>query len=160
MTRSEDPDLLSMMAALLGTTPEVLAGGDAGAARARLDGVRSAIGRLLVQVRAGEVDEQKLSAGVAGLREAMSRAGVLVEADDAARPAGELDTAALSGALRSLTGWLEEKQPGSGAEVDALMAELDRAFASPAAAAEEAERDRRIRSDASDAIARRLRQAG
>ncbi len=57
--RSDDPDLLAMLAAFLGTTPEALAGADADAMRARLGAVRGAIGRLMAAAAAAEPDEAR-----------------------------------------------------------------------------------------------------
>lgn len=171
---SEDPDLLSMLARLMGTTPEALAGDDADAVRARLAQVRSAVGRLIAAGSTGsppsspadDVDEEKLRAGAAELRAALARAGIdtgSAPSGDAARPGGEaqVELQALARAFHIMTEFLEQRRPGLGAEVDALTASLDKAFGKlRGEEAARAARDERIASDVRGSIADHLRRVG
>lgn len=172
--RSDDPDLLAMLAAFLGTTPEALAGADADAVRARLAAVRGSVGKLMAAAAASEPDEQQLAADVKQLRDSLAgidlaKAGA--KDDDAPRLAGDpahkedaraIDPRELARALETLTAWIDRRQPGAGREVDALLADLERTVGKllPGAAAEAAKRDERIRSDAQSSIAEHLRRAG
>ena len=88
--RSDDPDLLAMLAAFLGTTPEALAGADADSVRDRLASVRSSIGRLMAAAAAAEPDEDQLAAAVKKLRDSVAGIDLAKGAtgDDAPRLAG------------------------------------------------------------------------
>lgn len=166
--RSDDPDLLAMLAAFLGTTPEALAGADVDDVRARLATVRGSIGKLMAMAAAAEPDENQLAADMKQLRDSL--AGIDppegTTGDDAPRLAGEearaIDPRELARALETLTAWVDRRQPGAGREVDALLADLERTVGKllPGAAAEAAKRDERIRSDAQSSIAEHLRRAG
>jgi hypothetical protein len=167
-SRSDDPDLLAMLAAFLGTTPEALAGADVDDVRARLATVRGSIGKLMAMAAAAEPDENQLAADMKQLRDSL--AGIDPPAgasgDDAPRLAGDearaIDPRELARALETLTAWVSRRQPGAGGEIDALLADLERTVGRllPGAAAEAAKRDERIRSDAQSSIAEHLRRAG
>lgn len=167
--RSDDPDLLAMLAAFLGTTPEALAGADVDAVRERLASVRGSVGRLIAAAAAAEPDETALAADMKQLRDSL--AGIELpegaSGDDAPRLAGDdharaLDARELARALEALTAWVDRRQPGAGREVDALLAELERTIGRllPGAAADAAKRDERIRGAAQSSIADHLRRAG
>ena len=166
--RSDDPDLLAMLAAFLGTTPEALAGADADAVRARLGAVRGAVGQLMAAAAAAEPDEARLAADAVKLRDSL--AGIDLEkpaagGDDAPRLAGEsrdIDPRQLALAMQTLTTWLDRRPPGAGREVDALLADLERTLGRllHGAAAEAKARDEQIRGDARSSIADHLRRAG
>jgi hypothetical protein len=176
MSRTDDPDLLAMLAAFLGTTPEALAAGNAEAVRARLGEVRAAVATLIeASARAGAADSgdsedsvaaDRLREAAAELRRALGRAGLnvadITRGDDAPRAqGGEPDPHALAQAFGTLTDWLEQRRPGIGREVDALIAELDRVFgALPGARAARAAREERVRGDVRDSIAENLRRVG
>jgi hypothetical protein len=147
-------DLMSLLARVLEGARERLAGDGAAPVRARVEAVRGAVERLLPAAGGGEpVDPQRLAADARALRAALA---------PAAGERGPDELAALRGAAASLAEWLEGGAR-SGGEVDAIVAELERtlgAIGSPAAAAAQEERDRRLRDSVQASIADRLRRAG
>jgi len=174
MSRPDDPDLISLLPALLARTRETLAGPEGAAARARLDQISAALGRLIraakaeakaeakgearteADAEAGEPeDTARLAADGAALRAALDQAGTA--------GSGRPELAALARSFDTLAAWLEHGHPGSGPDVDSLIARMEEAFGgarSPAAAAAEEERDRRLRERVQESISERLRKAG
>ena len=168
MSRTDDPDLLAMLAAFLGTTPEALAGSNAETVRARLGDVRGALGEL-VAASAGAADPdapdpvqaERLRAAAEDLRRALGQAGLDVAAITPGADVGNAAPPALTQAFATLTDWMDQRRPGIGREVDALIAELDRVFgALPGARAARAAREERVRGDVRDSIAENLRRFG
>ena len=178
MSPPQGPDLMSLLARLLGVTRETLAGDDAAAVRARIEAVRLAVGRL---VPAGAADDgpadaaapspetARLSADLGALRAALAGSGAGasagVGADGGVGGAGGegLDLASLARMFETLSGWLEQGTPGPADEVDSIVHRLEQAFepmASPGAGAARKERDERIQSAVSSSISERLREAG
>lgn len=152
----EDVDLVSLLARLLEATREALAGEGAAEAVGRVDRVRAALDSMMRRRGEGEepADRDALRADVAAIRDVLAESGTGAARGDMGRVAA---------ALQSLLGWLEHGRPGQGAEVDSIVAQLEKTFgsvASPGARAAEKERDERIRSDVRASISERLRQAG
>jgi hypothetical protein len=165
---AEAPDLLGLLAGLLGTTPARLAG-DPAAYRAQVERVRAAAARWRDVVADPSSDAAARDAAEHELRTLLSTTGTHAAATATGR-AGDLEDTVralgveperIAGALRAIADWLEQRTPAAGAAVDHMIAALDAAAApflgrvTPAAA--EAERDRRIRESARAAIASRIK---
>ena len=167
-TGGEAPDLLGLLAGLLGTTPDWLAG-DPAAYRAQFERVRAAAARWREVIADPRSDAAARDAAEADLRAVIAATGDRAAATAATRTAdleGALravgaDPGRIAEALRIVADWLEQRTPAAGAAVDRIIAALDAAAApflgrlTPAAA--EAERDQRIRESARAAIAARLK---
>lgn len=158
-------DLLGLLAGLLGTSVDRLAG-DPAAYRAHVERVRVASVALAAAVQDPDGDAQSRGVAADRLRELVeeiAHAG----AESSKRNVSDLprtltalgvDVAHFAGPLRVVVAWLEQRSPEAGASVDRLIAELER-VAEPVAgerARREAERDARIRDSARSAIAARL----
>lgn len=161
-------DLLGLLAGLLGTTPDRLAS-DPAAYHAHVDRVRAAAQKWRDAITDPCSDPVARNTAEAELRGLLSAAGeqattgATVHAADLERTVQALgiDTGHIAGALRTIAEWLEQRTPAAGAAVDRMIAALD-AAASPflgrlTPAAEEAERDQRIRESARVAIAAHLK---
>jgi hypothetical protein len=164
----EDPDRLGLLAGLLGTTPDRLAG-DPTTYRAQLERVRAAAARWREVAAEPSSDATARDAAQAELRTLLSTTATDAAATAAGR-VGDLDGTVhalgvepdrITGALRAIADWLELRTPAAGAAVDRMLAALDNAAApflgqlTPPAA--EAERDQRIRESARAAIAARIK---
>lgn len=165
---AEAPDLLGLLAGLLGTTPDRLAG-DPAAYRAQVERVRAAAARWREVVSDPSSNATLRDAAEAELRSLLSTTGAHATATASGR-AGDLDGTVralgveperIAGALRTIVDWLEQRTPTAGAAVDRMIAALDAAAApflgNLAPAAVEAERDQRIRESARAAIAARIK---
>jgi hypothetical protein len=167
-TAGDGPDLLGLLAGLLGTTPDRLAG-DPAAYHAHVERVRAAAARWREVLADPHSDDDARAATEAELRAVLAVSGERAassattrggDLESAVRAAG-IDTGRIAEALRTIADWLEQRTPAAGAAVDRLIAALDAAAApflgrlTPAAA--EAERDSRIRESARAAIAARLK---
>lgn len=165
---SEAPDLLELLAGLLGTTPDRLAG-DPTAYRARVERVRAAAAHWREVVSDPSSNATARDAAEAELRNLLSTTGAHAAATASGR-AGDLDGTVrtlgveperIAGALHAIADWLEQRTPAAGAAVDRMIAALDAAAApflghlTPAAV--EAERDQRIREATRAAIAARIK---
>jgi len=162
------PDLLGLLAALLGTTPDRLAG-DPAAYHAHVERVRAAAARwrdVIADPRSDAVARAEAEAELRGLLTttgAQATSTATTRAGDLERAVHTLgvDPGRIADALRTIADWLEQRTPAAGAAVDSMVAALDAAAApflgraTPAAA--EAERDQRIREAARAAIASRLK---
>jgi hypothetical protein len=162
------PDLLGLLAGLLGTTPDRLAG-DPAAYRAQVERVRAAAARWREVLSDPHSDATARDAAEAELRALLATTSERVTATAAGR-SGDLEGAVralgvdpdrIAGALRTVADWLEQRTPEAGAAVDRMIAALDAAAArflgrlTPAEA--EAEREQRIRESARAAIASRIK---
>jgi len=165
---AEAPDLLGLLAGLLGTTSDRLAG-DPTAYRVQVERVRAAAARWREVISDPHSDVAARDDAEAELRILLSTTGSHAAATAAGR-AGDLEGTVralgvepdrIAGALRAIADWLEQRTPAAGAAVDLMIAALDTAAApflghlTPAAA--EAERDQRIRESARAAIASRIK---
>lgn len=162
------PDLLGLLAGLLGTTPDRLAG-DPAAYHAQVERVRAAAQKWRDAIADPRSDPAARSTAEAELRGLLSAAGEQATAGATTRAADlertvqalGIDPDRIAGALRTIAEWLQQRTPAAGAAVDRMIAALDAAAApflgrlSPAAA--EAERDQRIRDSARAAIAAHLK---
>lgn len=161
-------DLLGLLAGLLGTTPDRLAG-DPAAYRAHVQRVRAAATRWREVMADPHSDDVARATAEAELRAVLAASGEHAAATATTR-SGDLegtlratgvDTGPIAEALRTIADWLEQRTPAAGAAVDRLIAALDAAAApflgrlTPAEA--EAERDARIRESARAAISARLK---
>ena len=177
---TDPPDLMGLLARLLGVTRESLAGDDAAAVRARVDAVRAAIDRM-VPLAAGAPggadarpgvdpdlppDAAPLAGEVAALRSALAGTGMAavlgVPSVDEDAP---LDFARLASLFATLGDSLERvgRTQVDGAEVDSIVRRLEETFepmASAGARAAARERDERVGRAVSSTISERLRQAG
>lgn len=164
----EAPDLLGLLAGLLGTTPDRLAG-DPTTYHAQVERARAAAARWREVVSDPNSDAAARATTEAELRTLLSTTGTHAAATAAGR-AGDLEGAVralgvepdrITGALRAIADWLEQRTPATGAFVDRMIAALDTAAApfrgQPTPAADEAERDRRIRQSARAAIGARVK---
>ncbi len=164
---ADAPDLLGVLAGLLGTTPARLAG-DPDAYRAQVERVRTATASLAAAVADPTGDDAGRRAAAAGLRQVLVDTVASADATAQARTADVPATLAALGidldrfaaALRTVTDWLEQRTPAAGAAVDRLVAALDAAagplLGGPDRAARDAARDDRARTAARTAIAARL----
>ena len=167
-TAGEAPDLLGLLAGLLGTTPDRLAG-DPATYRAQVERVHAAAARWREVISDPHSDVAARAAAEAELRALFATTGEHAAATAASR-SGDLegavralgvDPSRIVGALRTIADWLEQRTPAAGAAVDRMIAALDAAAApllgrlTPAAA--EAEREQRIRASARAAIASRIK---
>lgn len=165
---AEAPDLLALLAGLLGTTPDRLAG-DPTAYRAQVERVQAATARWREVVSDPRSDPAMRDSAEAELRALLSTTGEQAAAtanaqtgdlENAVRALG-VDPDRIAGALRTIADWLEQRTPATGAAVDRMIAALESAAApflgrlTPAAA--EAERGQRIRESARAAIASRIK---
>jgi hypothetical protein len=162
------PDLLGLLAGLLGTTPDRLAG-DPAAYHAHVERVRVAAQKWRDAITDPRSDPAARSTAEAELRGLLSATGEQAAAGAPARAADlertvqalGVDPSRISGALRTIAEWLEQRTPAAGAAVDRMIAALDAAAAPflgrPTPAAAEAERDQRIRESARAAIAAHLK---
>jgi len=164
----EAPDLLGVLAGLLGTTPDRLAG-DPAAYRAQVERVRAAVAHWREVISDPRSDAATRDSAEAALRGLLATTGEHAAATAPGRT-GDLDGTVralgveperIAGALRTIADWLEQRTPTAGAAVDRMIAALD-AVAAPflghlAPAAAEAERDQRIRESARAAIAARIK---
>jgi len=162
------PDLLGLIAGLLGTNPERLAG-DPAAYHAHVERVRAAAQKWRDAIADPRGDPAARNTAEAELRALLSATGEQAAAGAITRPADleravqalGIDPGRIAGALRMVAEWLEQRTPAAGAAVDRMIAALDAAAApflgnlTPAAA--EAERDQRIRESARAAIAAHLK---
>lgn len=166
---AEAPDLLGLLAGLLGTTPERLAG-DPALYRAQVERVRTAVERWRdamadphCEPAARDVAEAELRAIFAATAEHATATAATRSADLAGtvRALGA-DPSLVVGALRAITEWLEQRTPAAGEAVDRMIAALDTAAAPIlgrlSAAAAESQRDQRIRESARAAIASRIKR--
>jgi hypothetical protein len=164
------PDLLGLLAGLLGTTTDRLAG-DPAAYHAQVQRIRAAAARWRAAIAdpastsaARETAEADLRAVLAitaeqGAATAASRGADL---EGTMRAAG-VDPGRIADALRMVIEWLEQKTPEAAAAVDRLIAALESAaapFLGRPAPAASAERDERIRKAARTAIAARMKNNG
>lgn len=174
---TDPPDLMALLARLLGVTRESLAGDDAAAVRARVDAVRAAIERM-VPLGAGRgadsegvepepsPDASELAGEVAALRAALAGTGMAaVIGAPSADEDGPLDLARLVALFATLGDSLERVglTEAHGAEVDSIVRRLEATFepvASAGARAEARERDERVQRAVSSSISERLRQVG
>ena len=177
---SDPPDLMALLARLLGVTRESLAGDDAAAVRARVDAVRAAIERM-VPLGAGPgrgasdagtpsapepPDAAELAGGVAALRAALAGTGMTaVIGAPSADEEGPLDFARLATLFATFGDSLERvgRTEAHGAEVDSIVRRLEETFdvvGSAGALAEARERNERVERAVSASISDRLRQAG
>jgi hypothetical protein len=162
------PDLLGLLAGLLGTSPDRLSG-DPAAYRAQVERVRAAAARWRTALadpastpaaRASAEDDLRALLAATGERAVATAASRTADLEATMRSLGA-DPRRISDALRMIADWLDQKTPAAGASVDRLIAALDSAAApflgrlTPAAA--EAERDDRIREAARAAIAARMK---
>ncbi|TMQ23929.1 MAG: hypothetical protein E6J90_09480 [Deltaproteobacteria bacterium] len=164
---AESPDLLGLLAGLLGTTPDRLAG-DPTAYRAQVERVRAAAARWREVISDPNSDAAARDSAEAELRALLATTGEYATATaarrtedlEAAMQALGVDPNRIAGALRTIADWLE-RTPTAGAAVDRMIAALDAAAApflgrlTPAAA--DAERDQRVRESARAAIASRIK---
>jgi hypothetical protein len=165
---AEAPDLLGLLAGLLGTTPDRLAG-DPTAYRAQVERVRAAAAHWRKVISDPHTDAAARDSAEAELRALLATTSEHAT-ETAAGRAGDLEGAVqalgvdpnqLAGALRAIADWLEQRTPAAGAAVDRVIEALDTA-AAPflghlTRAATETERDQRIRESARTAIASRIK---
>jgi hypothetical protein len=165
---TEAPDLLGLLAGLLGTTPDRLAG-DPTAYRAQVERVRAAAAHWREVIADPHTDAAARHAAEAELRALLATTSEHATAT-AAGQSGDLEGTVralgveperLAGALRAIADWLEQRTPAAGAAVDRVIEALDTA-AAPflghlTRAATETERDQRIRESARTAIASRIK---
>lgn len=165
---AEAPALLGLLAGLLGTTPDRLAG-DPSAYRAHVERARAAAARWREVVSNPSSEAAARDAAEAELRTLLSAIGADATATAASRASDlqrtvctlGIEADRIAGAVRAVADWLEQRTPAAGAAVDRLIAALDVAAApflgqcTPAAS--EAERDHRIRESARVAIASRIK---
>lgn len=164
----EAPDLLGLLAGLLGTTPDRLAG-DPTAYRAQLESVRAAAAHWHEVISDPHSDAAKRDSAEAELRKLLAATGEHATADAAGttrdlegtlRVLG-VDPSRIVSALRTVADWLEQRTPAAGAAIDRMIAALDSAMAPflgrLATAAAETEREQRIRDSARAAIASRIK---
>lgn len=164
---ASEPDLLGVVADLLGTTTAHLAG-DPDAYRAQVERVRAATAALADAVRDPASDEATRAAAAARLRHVLAESGRAGDATMRARMADVAGTMAALGidfdrfanALRTVADWLEVRTPAAGAAVDRMIAALEEAAGPLLGGADrttrDAERDTRARDAARAAIAARL----
>ena len=177
---TDPPNLMGLLARLLGVTRESLAGDDAAAVRARVDAVRAAIERMvpLASGAAGGPDARpgvnpdlppdaaRLAGEVAALRSALAGTGMAaVLAAPSVDEDGPLDLGRLATLFATLGDSLERvgRTPADGAEVDSIVRRLEETFEPMAAAGARAavrEREARVERAVSSSISGRLRQAG
>jgi hypothetical protein len=161
------PDLLGVIACLLGTTPARMAG-DPDAYRAQVERVRAATATLAAAVADSTSDEAARATAAARLRQVLAESAQAGDATARVRMADVtgtmaalgIDTERFATALRTVAEWLESRTPEAGAAVDRMIAALDEA-AGPLLGgvdrtSREAERDTRARNAARAAIAARL----
>lgn len=169
------PELLTLLAGLLGTTPARLAS-DPSAHRARLERVQAALARWRAVAADPAAPLSARAAAESELRAALATTGDPTAATssssndndataatseihdlDAALRALGLDPAALGGVSGTITDWLEQRTPAAGAAVDRLIAALEASLfpllGRPTPAEVDAERDRRLREEARASIA-------
>ena len=161
------PDLLGVIAGLLGTTPARLAG-DPEAYRAQVERVRAATAALAAVVADPTSDEAARATAAGRLREVLAESAQAGDATARARMADVAGTMAALGidserfatALRTVADWLEARTPAAGAAVDRMIAALDEAAGPLLGGVDrstlDAERDTRARDAARAAIAARL----
>jgi hypothetical protein len=161
------PDLLGVIAGLLGTTPARLAG-DPEAYRAQVERVRAATAALASVVGDPTSDEAARATAAARLRQVLAESAHAGEATARVRMAEVAGTMAALGidserfaaALRMVADWLESRTPAAGAAVDRMIAALDEAagplLGGADRASRDAERETRARNAARAAIAARL----
>lgn len=164
---ADEPDLLGVIASLLGTTPARLAG-DPDAYRAQVERVRTATATLAAVVGDPTSDEAARATAAARLRQVLAQsaqagdATAHVRMTDAAETMAALgiDTERFATALRTVAEWLESRTPEAGAAVDRMIAALDEAAGPLLGGVDrttrDAERDTRARDAAQAAIAARL----
>lgn len=166
---TEAPDLLGLLAGLLGTTHERLAG-DPTLYRAQVERVRTAAARWREVMADPHGEPAARDAAEAELRAIFTATAEHTTAAAATR-SGDLggtvralgvDPGLVAGALRTITEWLEQRTPAAGEAVDRMIAALDSAAAPFLGrltfAAAETERDQRIRESARAAIASRIKR--
>jgi len=167
-TSPEAPDLLGLLAGLLGTTPERLAG-DPTAYRAQFERVRAAAVHWREVISDPHSDAANRKSAEAELRRllvatgehaAANAVGSARDLNDTLRVLG-VDPGQIVSALRTIADWLEQRTSAAGAAIDRMIAALDSATAPflgrLAAAAAETEREHRIRDSARAAIAFRIK---
>lgn len=168
MAAGDAPDLLGLLAGLLGTTPDRLSG-DPATYHAQVEQVRAAAARWRAALADPASTPAACASAEADLRALFAATGEQAAATATSRTADleatmrtlGADPRRISEALRVIADWLEQKTPAAGAAVDRLIAALDSAAApflgrlTPAAA--DAERDDRIREAARAAIAARMK---
>ena len=164
---ASEPDLLGVIAGLLGTTPARLAG-DPEAYRAQVERVRAATAALAAVVADPTSDEAARATAAGRLREVLAESAQAGDATARARMADVAGTMAALGidserfatALRTVADWLEARTPAAGAAVDRMIAALDEAAGPLLGGVDrstlDAERDTRARDAARAAIAARL----
>jgi hypothetical protein len=178
---NDPPDLMALLARLLGVTRESLAGDDASAVRARVEAVRAAMERMVpIGAERGRdesdagaraepdppPDALQLAGQVAALRAALAGTGMTaVVGAPSADEEGPLDFARLATLFATLGDSLERvgRTAAHGAEVDSIVRRLEETFdpmAGEAARAATRERDERVERAVSSSISGRLRQAG
>lgn len=161
----DPPDLLALLASLLGTTPDQLAG-DPAAYRAQVERVRVAVTRLRTVAADPKATAAQRAAAEAEVRALFARTGEHAGETAAARTsdlAGTaralgIDTQRIADALRVVSDWLEQRTPAAGEAVDRLVDTLE-TLAAPflGRTAAQAEHDERLRADIRDAIAARIK---
>jgi hypothetical protein len=165
---TEAPNLLGLLAGLLGTTPERLAG-DPTAYRAQFERVRAAAAHWREVISDPRSDAAKRDSAEAELRRLLAAtdeqatanaAGTTRDLEGTLRVLG-VDPSRIVSALRTIADWLEQRTPAAGAAIDRMIAALDSATAPflgrLAGAAAETEREQRIRDSARAAIASRIK---
>ncbi len=164
------PDLLGLLAHLLGATPGRLAA-DPAVYRAQLERLRTAVERWREVAADPGSDAAARDPALAELRAALTATGERAAAATAgvgdpqvAARALALDPDQLAGAARAIADWLEQRTPTAGAAVDRVIAALEDAVAPllgrPTAAEADAERDRRLREEVRASIAARIKLPG
>ena len=162
---ADPPDLLGLIARLLGTTPERLAG-DPVAYRAQVERVRAVVARWRDVTADPGSDAATRDAAQAELRAVIATTGEQAAATAAGR-VGDLaatvrtlgiDPDQIARAARTIADWLEQRTPAAGAAVDRMIAALEAAAAPFLEGAEsDADRERRLREEIRASIAARIK---
>jgi len=161
------PDLLGLLAGLLGTTPDRLAG-DPTAYRTQVERVRVAAARWREVISDPHSDAATRDSAEAELRGLLATTGNSATSTAASRSrdlegtvrALGIEPSRIADALRTIAEWFEQRTPAAGAAVDRMIVALDSAAAPFVGrlTSAESERDQRLRESARSAIASRIKR--
>lgn len=167
------PDLLDFLAGLLGTTPDIMAGGDIEGYRQRMRDLVSRVQDMVDAMQSQDpVVRDAARERAEALRAELQAHGISAaerleqlspELRRALRSAEQIDAKSIAETLRTLAQWLDRQDEDSGRQVDALVAAMKQAgdaFLGESVETREGASRERMHAAARSSIAARLRQAG
>lgn len=167
------PDLLDFLAGLLGTTPDIMAGGDVEGYRQRMRDLVTRVQDMVGAMQSQDpVVRDAARERAEALRAELQTHGIAAaehlkqlspELRRALRSAEQVDAKSIAEALRTLARWLDRQDEDSGRQVDALVAAMKQAgdaFLGERVEARGGASRERMHQAARSSIAARLRQAG